>query len=115
MNSNSAFFKSQFSEFPEVKSYLISNLEKMKNLEETMPSRDGQFLVELKAFVKRDFIAHLQTGDTTGHLCSCKALFDRNFFKSGAQAMVVQECQRLCSGNALEFDEDEALEFDEDY
>jgi hypothetical protein len=115
LNPTSELFKTQFDGNKEIKKFLIENLNKMKEIEGTVTGRGAQYLEELKAFVKKDFIEHISSGDTTGHLCSCKALFDRNFFKPGAQEIVNKECQKLCSGNALDFDYEESLEFDDAY
>jgi ubiquitin C-terminal hydrolase len=111
LNPRSKLFITQFGGNQETQKFLIGVLDKMKEIEGNVSGTKAQYLAELKNFVKQDFIAHLSSGDTTGHLCSCQALFNRNFFASTAQRIVHNECQRLCANNALDFDED-SLEFD---
>jgi hypothetical protein len=112
LDPTSNLFNTQFEGNQETKKFLIGVLNKMKEIEAKVTSNNKfQNLTKLKNFVKEDFIAQISSGDTTGHLCSCQALFNRNFFASTAQQIVHNECQRLCASNALDFDE-ESLEFD---
>jgi hypothetical protein len=105
LNPTSKLFNSQFDGNKETKYYLIGVLNKMKEIEKGVTGTKAQKLVELKNFVKQDFIAHISSGDTTGHLCSCQALFQRNFFNPRVKYIVKTECQRLCkTKKTLDFD-----------
>jgi hypothetical protein len=104
VKGDSSVFQSNFNGSDLVRQYLISNLEKMRELLNMAPNI--RFSIQYQLFsLKKVFLENISK-DT--QYCNCKSLDETNIFP-GMYDIVQKECSRLCGRNALEFD-DETLE-----
>jgi hypothetical protein len=107
IKGDSSFFRGSFRGSDLVKQYLVSTLDKMKQI--TSKNQQIKMIIQYSMFdLKKEFLKNISKGT---QYCNCRTLSGSGIFP-GMYNIVQQECSRICGSNSLEA-EDLEFEFDE--